>query len=87
MKGFRAHSSVREVENYSYSSFLRAKTNSDDASSRNITTPSHPFVARLPIHCVPTLNLSGVIQPLISISLMMMASKPTTPPAAINPLE
>src|ERR1700682_506910 len=70
-----------------YSSFFRAKTNSDDARSRNITTPSQPFVARLPSHRVPTLNVSGFIHPASSSTLMTIASRPMTPPAAINPLE
>ena len=42
-----------------YSSFLRAKTKSDDASSTNITTPSQSFVARLPIHFVADVEFVG----------------------------
>src|SRR6266576_1895323 len=73
--------------NFTYSSFFRANTNNVDASSRNITTPSHPFVARLPIHCAPTLTVSGFIHPASSSTCMPIGSSPITPPAAINPLE
>jgi hypothetical protein len=61
-------------------SFLRANMKSDVARSKNIAIPNQPFVARLPIHFVPALNLSGATQPLISMILMSIANKPTTAP-------
>ena len=82
-----AHNQHFAFLNDAYSSFFRANTNNVDASSRNITTPIQPFVARLPIHWVPTLNVSGFIHPASSSTLMTIDSRPMTPPAAINPLE
>src|SRR5258708_13462713 len=71
--------------NFAYSSFFRANTNNVDASSRNITTPIQPFVARPPIHSLPTLNVSGFIHPASSNPLLTLKTSPTTPPPPLNP--